>query len=172
MIWRKKNNKLRKIKRRVDRIIPFRFSSQKDSQTMTQRFLYIACLFGVSGVILGAFGAHVLGKILSEADLKIYQTGVQYQFYHTFAILCTAIVGRYTSKRWTRLAGWLFAVGIVLFSGSLYLLSLSHSFEMEAVRPLVGPVTPIGGLFFIGGWVALLLAATQYRKPRHRSSAP
>jgi uncharacterized membrane protein YgdD (TMEM256/DUF423 family) len=130
---------------------------------MAKRFILIACVFGAAAVIFGAFGAHVLKKILSEAELQTYKTGVEYHFNHTFAILITAILSRYTSKKWTQVAGWLFVFGIILFSGSLYLLSLSNSFELNSLNPIVGPLTPIGGLLFIGGWLSLFFAATQYK---------
>ncbi|MEO1258121.1 MAG: DUF423 domain-containing protein [Bacteroidota bacterium] len=131
---------------------------------MTKRFLLISCVFGAAAVILGAFGAHVLGKILSEADLKTYQTGVQYHFYHTFALLGTAIIARNVDKKWSNIAGWLFTFGIIFFSGSLYLLSLAQSFEFESIKPILGPITPLGGVFFIGGWMSLMFAGTKYKE--------
>lgn len=131
---------------------------------MTKRFILIACLFGAAAVIFGAFGAHVLKKILTESELQTYKTGVEYHFNHTFALLITAILGRYTNKKWTQVAGWLFVVGIILFSGSLYLLSLSNSFELNSLKPILGPLTPIGGLLFIGGWLSLFFAAIQYKE--------
>ena len=131
---------------------------------MTKRFLLISCVFGAAAVILGAFGAHVLGKILSEADLKIYQTAVQYHFYHTFAIMGTALISRYSSKKWSNIAGWLFTFGIIFFSGSLYLMSVAYAFEFESMRPILGPITPLGGVMFIGGWMSLLFSATRYKE--------
>ena len=130
---------------------------------MSKRFIYIACISGASAVVLGAFGAHVLKKILTESDLAIYQTAVQYHFYHTFAILGTGILSRYTSKTWSNIAGWLFTIGILFFSGSLYLMSVAFAFDLENIKPLVGPITPIGGVFFIGGWLALFYATTRYK---------
>lgn len=130
---------------------------------MAKRLILIACLFGVAAVILGAFGAHVLKKILTEAELQTYKTGVEYHFNHTFAILISAILSRYTSKKWTQAAGWFFALGIILFSGSLYILSLSHAFELDSLKPILGPLTPIGGLLFIGGWASLFFAATKFK---------
>ncbi len=135
---------------------------------MTKRFIIIGCLLGAASVIIGAFGAHILKKILTESDLEIYKTGVEYQFYHTFAILITGILSRYTDKSWTNIAGWLFVAGTILFSGSLYLLAVAKSFELEAMTPLLGPMTPIGGLLFIGGWLSLLFAAIKYK---HRSGS-
>ncbi|HFA51468.1 MAG TPA: DUF423 domain-containing protein [Bacteroidetes bacterium] len=141
---------------------------------MTKRLLFLACLSGAFAVIFGAFGAHILKKILSETDLATFKTGVDYQFYHTFAILMAAMMSRYASKKWTNIAGWLFVFGILFFSGSLYLLSTAYAFDFEFLKPLLGPVTPIGGLLFIGGWLALFFAATTYKSRggshHHRSS--
>ena len=135
---------------------------------MTKRFLLISCIFGASAVILGAFGAHVLGKILSESDLKVYQTAVQYHFYHTFAVMCTAILSRYTSKKWTKIAGWLFTFGIIFFSGSLYLIAVSNAFDLETLKSVLGPMTPFGGVLFIGGWLSLFFSATKYQERSRR----
>ena len=158
-----------KLKKMIKRSF---FSSQNysiRSETMSKRFIYIACISGAAAVILGAFGAHVLKKILTADDLAVFQTGVQYHFYHTFAILFTAILSRYTSKKWSNIAGWLFTLGIAFFSGSLYLLAVAFAFEMEVIKPVLGPITPIGGLFFIGGWLSLFFAATKYRESSRSS---
>ncbi len=138
---------------------------------ITRRFLLIATLSGLFAVVLGAFGAHILKKILTEYEIAIFETGVRYQFYHTFALLMTAMLGRYLSERWVSIAGWFFVVGIVLFSGSLYLLSVVNHFGMEGSTGLLGPATPIGGVFFMGGWLALFRAAFDYKKSKgHRKS--
>ena len=136
---------------------------------MTKKIILIACLSGASAVILGAFGAHILEKILSEKDLATFKTGVDYQFYHTFAILLTAILGRYTNKKWSIIAAGSFITGIVFFSGSLYLLATAYAFELESFKPILGPMTPIGGILFIFGWLALFYSALKY-KDRNRSS--
>ena len=142
---------------------------------MAKRFILLACLFGGSAVIIGAFGAHILKKILIESDLQTYEIGVRYQFYHTFALLAAALLSRYTNKKWMTVAGWLFAAGIVFFSGSLYLLALSTAFELEFLRPILGPMTPFGGLLFIGGWLFMFVAGISYKArskghSHHRSS--
>ena len=111
---------------------------------------------GLTAVALGAFGAHGLEKLISPAMQDIFETGVRYHFYHALAILIVAAMAGKDNKPSIRYAGWFFTVGILLFSGSLYLLSLR---ELMDVPAFLGPVTPAGGLFFMVGWVALFLAA-------------
>ncbi len=120
---------------------------------MSNPFLFVAALSGFLAVALGAFGAHGLKARLSEDMMAVYQTAVQYHFYHTLALLAVAVLlaGGLQSAA-LRASGWLFAAGIVVFSGSLYALALS------GVRVL-GAVTPLGGLLFLAGWVALAAAA-------------
>lgn len=120
---------------------------------MSNPFLFVAALSGFLAVALGAFGAHGLKARLSEDMMAVYQTAVQYHFYHTLALLAVAVLlaGGLQSAA-LRAGGWLFAAGIVVFSGSLYALALS------GVRVL-GAVTPLGGLLFLAGWVALAAAA-------------
>ncbi len=130
---------------------------------MTKRLLIIGCVSGLTAVILGAFGAHILKRILAEQHVQLFETGIRYQFYHTFAILITAFAARYTGRTWTTAAGWLFLAGIICFSGSLYLLSLVEFLEIESMRSLLGPITPLGGVLFAGGWLALLRAAFDYK---------
>ena len=110
-----------------------------------------ACAAGL-GVVLGAFGAHALKVRLTPEMLAVFETGVRYHMYHALALLAAG----WAATRWTSsavgVAGWAFLVGIVLFSGSLYILAAT------GVRAW-GAVTPFGGLGFIVGWVALAWAA-------------
>jgi uncharacterized membrane protein YgdD (TMEM256/DUF423 family) len=115
-----------------------------------ERFLFGAgALAALLGVALGAFGAHALRDRLAPDLLAIFETGVRYHFYHALGLLAAA----YAAGRWPGgapvAAGWLFLAGIVIFSGSLYLLSIT------GVRWL-GAITPVGGVAFIAGWGALL----------------
>jgi uncharacterized membrane protein YgdD (TMEM256/DUF423 family) len=114
---------------------------------MAKTYLLIAALNGFIAVALGAFGAHGLKQRLSTDLLAVYQTGVQYHFYHTLALLAVGLLMLQWplnhSLRWSAL---LFCIGIVIFSGSLYVLSIS------GVRWL-GAITPIGGVAFLAGWV-------------------
>lgn len=110
------------------------------------------------GVVLGAFGAHKLKQLVPPESVQTFQTGVQYQMYHAFALLVVGLL-------WERLgasgqlawSGWSFLIGILLFSGSLYALVLLKATNKVGLNGL-GILTPIGGLFFIVGWVLLALA--------------
>ena len=104
-------------------------------------------------VIFGAFGAHALKGRLDEYALGVFDTAVQYHFYHSLALMAVGVLA-FSQPQTTMLksSGWLFALGIVVFSGSLYLLS------MTGVRWL-GAITPLGGLAFIGGWACLAATA-------------
>lgn len=117
-------------------------------------FLLIAALSGLIAVALGAFGAHGLKGYLAPYLMDVYQTGVQYQFYHTLALLAVAVLALREPGRALSVAGWCFTLGIVLFSGSLYLLAFSGTHWL-------GAVTPIGGLAFLVGWAALAYSAIQ-----------
>ena len=124
---------------------------------MNKRFLLIAVVVGALSVILGAFGAHGLKQLVDDNALKIFETAVRYQFYHVFALALTAILYKEFSAKYLYYAGWFFIIGIILFSGSLYMLTYRAATNMDGLN-WVGPITPIGGLFFIMGWVCLALA--------------
>ncbi|MDF2487946.1 MAG: hypothetical protein K0S77_568 [Pseudomonas sp.] len=119
---------------------------------MLRSFLMLAAFFGFTGVALGAFAAHGLKNRLSADYLAVFQTGVTYQLVHALALLGVALLAAHLPGRLAGWAGGLFAMGIVLFSGSLYLLTLGGLGKL-------GIVTPIGGLCFLGGWLCLGLAA-------------
>ena len=118
---------------------------------MMRMLLLLAAMFGFTGVALGAFAAHGLKTQLSADYLAVFQTGVHYQMLHALALLALAAL-------WQRLGGSLltaavcFCVGILLFSGSLYALTLSGISAL-------GMITPVGGLMFLAGWLCLGLAA-------------
>jgi uncharacterized membrane protein YgdD (TMEM256/DUF423 family) len=103
-------------------------------------------------VAAGAFGAHALRARLEPADLATFETGARYQMYHAFAMVAVSWVASRTTSGAANTAGWCFLIGTVLFSGSLYLLTLS------GLRWL-GAITPLGGLAFLAGWAALASAA-------------
>ncbi|WP_432785267.1 hypothetical protein AAEX37_02157 [Oligella sp. MSHR50489EDL] len=116
-------------------------------------FICLGALFGFLGVVLGAFGAHGLQNIVEAKQLAVWHTGVQYQMYHSLALLSVSLLAvSLVNPRIARWAGWAFVLGILLFSGSLYAIVLL------GVKTL-GLITPIGGLFFLIGWLLLLLAA-------------
>ena len=115
--------------------------------------MILASLGGASGVMLGAFGAHALKDRLAEADLAIFETAVRYQMYHVLALFLTAsVISKLEPSSLPSYAGWLFVAGILIFSGSLYVLVLSG-------QRWLGAITPIGGICLIAAWFCLALAA-------------
>ena len=126
---------------------------------MRKTFLRLGSLFAMLAVMLGAFGAHGLQEVILPERMITYETGVRYQFYHALAIVMIGTLYYFGKKSFLRYAGWSFIAGILCFSGSLYLLSLSDILEVPA--EILGPITPIGGTFFIAGWVLLFLATFQ-----------
>ncbi len=126
---------------------------------MHKNYLIAAAIVGGLAVAIGAFGAHGLERITNDNKiLHGFQTGVQYQMYHALALLAVAILYNELPANWMKWSGICFIVGIILFSGSLYLLTFLKIQGSTAVK-FVGPVTPLGGIFFITGWLCLLLAA-------------
>jgi len=122
---------------------------------MYKKTLLFASLFGAIAVALGAFGAHGLEKITSDQKiLHGFQTAVQYQMYHSLALFAVAIIYEKFPQRLVKWAANCFITGIILFSGSLYLLTFLKIQESDAIR-FAGPVTPLGGVFFIAGWLLL-----------------
>ncbi len=117
-------------------------------------FIAIASISGFLAVMLGAFGAHGLKDRLSPDLMAVWHTAVQYHFWHTLALFGVGILLSQNGQasKWLATSGWLFTVGIVFFSGSLYVLSLS------GIRWL-GAITPIGGLLWLLGWAGLCYAA-------------
>ena len=118
-------------------------------------FLLIASVSGMLAVILGAFGAHGLENHLDAKMLQRFNTGVEYQFYHALVLLMISILYKQISSNYLYYAGYAFMLGIILFSGSLYLYVLTgtKSFAM---------VTPLGGLSFIVGWAFLAFSARNF----------
>ena len=121
---------------------------------MSRIFLAIAAILGGTSVVFGAFASHALRDRLSDRALEIWETGTRYQMYHALALLVVALLLTNPPENSTPLAiaGYAFIAGIVLFSGSLYALSLSGI-------KILGAVTPLGGVAFIIGWICLAIAA-------------
>jgi len=119
---------------------------------MLRGFLMLAAFFGFTGVALGAFAAHGLKNRLTPEYLAIFHTGVTYQLVHTLALLGVALLATQIPGRLITWAGASFAIGILLFSGSLYVLTLTGVSKL-------GIITPFGGLAFLAGWLCLGLAA-------------
>ncbi|MGB7084677.1 MAG: DUF423 domain-containing protein [Phormidesmis sp.] len=120
---------------------------------MARLFFAIASILGALSVAGGAFGAHALKGTLSETALNSFETGVRYQMYHALALLVVALLAKQSpDTSLLTAAGGCFLAGILLFSGSLYGLSLA------GIKAL-GPVTPLGGVAFIAGWICLAIAS-------------
>lgn len=129
---------------------------------MKKQFLIFSGFSGAIAVALGAMGAHFLKSkletgLITEANLQAFETAVKYQVYHSIALLIIALLSDKLNSKLLPKAGYCFMAGIVLFSGSLYLLSTSTLLGLTKMRWL-GPITPIGGLFFIAGWLLLAFA--------------
>lgn len=118
--------------------------------------LISAAIFAALAVVLGAFGAHALKQVLTPELLQTFETGVRYQFYHSFALLAAGVTFISFPNRQIKLASTFFIIGILLFSGSLYALTM---LKMNGAVGLggVGILTPVGGLFFILGWLFMLI---------------
>ena len=119
---------------------------------MDRTFLLVGAVAAFLAVAFGAFGAHALRARLSPEMLAVFETGVRYHMYHALALLLTSLVMGRFSGLLIALAGWMFTAGIVLFSGSLYLLALTGITRL-------GMITPLGGLAFLAGWACLAIAA-------------
>ena len=118
---------------------------------MKNLFFALGSGFSLLGVVFGAFGAHELKKKLSEEMLDIFEVGVRYQMYHGIGLIVVAWALSQWQNSLTTAAGWCFIAGILIFSGSLYILSLTNT-------SWLGAITPIGGLAFIAGWGCLIIA--------------
>lgn len=124
---------------------------------MNKNIIITASIFGMLGVIAGAFGAHGLSPYLTAEKLDIWHTAVQYQFYHVFALLFLSTFTQSKSKLITA-SYYLFTVGIIFFSGSLYIVACEDYLQLILPKA-VFIITPVGGLCFILGWLMLLLGA-------------
>jgi len=129
---------------------------------MKKRIIVTASVFGALAVIAGAFGAHGLEGSLSAKNLAIWHTAVEYQFYHTAALGVLSTLTRYRIKI-IKHCYYLFLGGIILFCGSLYLLSCVSLIGLSWITPVMGPITPFGGVLLIAGWVVLGLAALKIK---------
>jgi uncharacterized membrane protein YgdD (TMEM256/DUF423 family) len=119
--------------------------------TIAKLFLSLGSISGALAVMIGAFGAHGLKDKLSEKMLANYMTGVEYHFYHTIALLIVGVIALHYPTRPLAASGWAFTIGILIFSGSLYVLAMTGITKL-------GAITPIGGLAFIIGWILLAAA--------------
>ncbi|MHA2248771.1 MAG: DUF423 domain-containing protein [Candidatus Kariarchaeaceae archaeon] len=111
-------------------------------------WLLLGSIFSLLAVMLGAFGAHILEDRIDADDMKTFETAVRYHMYHGLALILVAILSIQTQAKQLNIAGWAFTVGILLFSGSLYILAIT------GIKWL-GAITPLGGVAFITGWSSL-----------------
>lgn len=125
----------------------------------SRTFIVLGAVLAGLGVAAGAFGAHGLADRVTPERLAVYETGARYQVYHALALLAVGLLARWGNGKALRAAGWLFVAGIALFSGSLYLLVLTDT-------PMLGAVTPFGGVAFMVAWglVAWSAASGRYEK--------
>jgi len=119
-------------------------------------FLFAGAISGALAVLLGAFGAHLLKNMISPDMLEVYNTGIQYQFYHTFALLVASILMKLHPSKNLKWSGYLFIAGITIFSGFLYLLAITGT-------KAFGMIVPVGGLMFVAGWIFLLIHVLNIR---------
>lgn len=118
---------------------------------MNKKALIWGSLLGMLGVMIGAFGAHGLNDLLiANGKHEVFETGVRYHFYHAFALLILGVLSNKVEGIWIKRSAYFFLFGIIIFSGSLYILSLSNVSAW-------GMITPIGGVSLIAGWISLLL---------------
>ncbi len=124
---------------------------------MNSKWFVTGAIMAAVGVAIGAFGAHGLKTSVSADLLAVFEIGVRYHMYHALALLLVGLAETRCSARLLNVAGYLFVLGIVFFSGSLYLMTLSGA-------RWLGAITPIGGICFIGAWIVLAVAA--YRRTK------
>lgn len=126
---------------------------------MKSRYIITGASLALIAVLLGAFGAHILKEKISLTDLQSFETGLRYQMYHALAIILLGLITDRFKHLFLAIGFWLFLAGTVLFSGSIYLLSTR---ELTGFFwTWLGPITPIGGLMLIVGWVMLILTGSK-----------
>jgi uncharacterized membrane protein YgdD (TMEM256/DUF423 family) len=125
---------------------------------MHKGYLRIAFILAAMTVALGAFGAHQLEGVVTDKAVKVFETAVRYQFFHVIGLALAGIMYKEYPNRWIKNAGIFFLLGILLFSGSLYILTYSTATVSPGFK-WAGPITPVGGLMFIVGWIYLALGA-------------
>lgn len=129
---------------------------------MNKLFLTFAAIAGGIAVLLGAMAAHQLRQQMPAAALEVFETAVRYQFYHVFALLAVGILSERIPGKWMNRSGSCFIGGILLFSGSLYMISALMA-AGTSVPMSLGILTPLGGVFFILGWIFLAIALLKRR---------
>lgn len=123
---------------------------------MHRAYIKLGAIMAALSVLIGAFGAHLLKKYLSPEVLATFHTGVTYQFFHSLAIIITGLLLKRYPNNMMMWAGRMFTLGIIFFSGSLYLLVLLQSFKGTGLGAF-SLLTPLGGLLFVAGWLAIVM---------------
>jgi uncharacterized membrane protein YgdD (TMEM256/DUF423 family) len=123
---------------------------------MNSIWLSISGICAFLAVTMGAFGAHLLSSKISESGLKTMETGIKYQFYHSLALILVYILSTLNSSVNYTWSARLFLAGIILFSGSLYIIACKDLLGIENLK-FIGPITPVGGLCFLTGWALLII---------------
>jgi len=124
--------------------------------------LKVASLLAAVAVVLGAFGAHGLRDKIDARSLENWETATRYQFYHVFGLLIVGVLMMKNDSKQMQFAARFFYAGILFFCGSLYFLAIRSLFPINLLW--LGPITPIGGLFFIIGWIFLFLSINKMNK--------
>jgi uncharacterized membrane protein YgdD (TMEM256/DUF423 family) len=131
---------------------------------MQNKFIVFGALFMALGVTAGAFGAHILKDKLSLYELSIYEKAVHYQMIHALGLIFIGLYSMQNSDKKIKWAGNFLVIGIILFSGSLYLLSVRNISFTGNISAILGPMTPIGGLSFVFGWILLFWSALTFKQ--------
>lgn len=130
---------------------------------MNKNTLIKAGVLGMIAVVGGAFGAHALKEVLTPEHLESFKTGLRYQMIHAIVLLFLFLVGFKVKSKKFKIAAQLIFWGVILFSGSIYILTLKNIIGVEALK-FAGPITPIGGLLIITGWLFLVFGAMKIEK--------
>jgi uncharacterized membrane protein YgdD (TMEM256/DUF423 family) len=124
---------------------------------MQKQTIILGASFAITAVIIGAFGAHYLKTVFTSEQLLSFEIGVRYQMYHAIALIITAILFEKLNATLLKYASYLFSLGILLFSGSIYALNILKTNGIMGLKGL-GITTPIGGVLFILGWLCIIIA--------------
>ncbi len=138
---------------------------------MHRKIYFAAAIFGILAVIIGAFGSHLLKPRLAESDFVVFQTGVQYHFYHIFAMIITGLMYKNYKHNYFIVAAYCFGLGILFFSFSLYMMKLT-TLASDGEEKWLAYLTPMGGILFMVGWFLIALYFIKEReKPTRKSSS-
>lgn len=137
---------------------------------MQRKFIITAAIMGCLSVIIGAWAAHGINNFIPDADaqklakIASFKVGVRYQFYHTFLLLFLGLIPATQFTKILKKTYWLILIGVILFSGSIYLLALREQIGIADFKSVLGPITPIGGLLLIIGWGSLIIYGLKIKK--------